>query len=104
MKKVIWQFPNSDMKQDFPRWFELTEKCIMVNLKRDVWNVLNHDVEAIRSRPPPNVDGSNWELQIKFWLDSKNAARAAKNSQNMAQNTIFCHQGSHSLAAIEISK
>ncbi|GJV97295.1 hypothetical protein Tco_1548872 [Tanacetum coccineum] len=47
------------------------------NLNRDYWNVLDRDVEAIRSRPPPNVEQSEWDAQIKFWVDQKNAARAA---------------------------
>nr|GEU75123.1 hypothetical protein [Tanacetum cinerariifolium] len=41
------------------------------NLKRNYWN-------------------SDWDKHIEFWLDTKRAARAAKNAKNMAQNIIFC--------------
>ncbi|GJU89915.1 hypothetical protein Tco_1302338 [Tanacetum coccineum] len=45
-----------------------------------------HDVEGIRSRPPPNIKQSDWDKQIDFWLDPKNAARAAQNAQNQAKS------------------
>ncbi|GKA60817.1 hypothetical protein Tco_0760224 [Tanacetum coccineum] len=70
-----------------PRWTD-TEKGVEQyfakryadnkhNLKRDYWNVKvgeTRDVEAIRSQPSLNVEPSDWEAHIIFWLDLKNAA------------------------------
>nr|GEV14155.1 hypothetical protein [Tanacetum cinerariifolium] len=73
------------------------------NLKRDYWNVKpgeTHDVEAIRSRPPPSVEQSEWDKPIKFWLDPKHVTRAAKDVENRARDTIFCCYGCRSLAVL----
>nr|GEW98625.1 hypothetical protein [Tanacetum cinerariifolium] len=49
-------------------------------------------------KPPPSVEQSDSNEQIKFWLDPKHVHRAAINAQNMTQNTIFNRHGSSSLA------
>ncbi|GKB11489.1 hypothetical protein Tco_0845412 [Tanacetum coccineum] len=35
-----------------------------------------YDVEGIRSRRPANISQADWEAQLAFWLDPKNAARS----------------------------
>ncbi|GKA24623.1 hypothetical protein Tco_0710656 [Tanacetum coccineum] len=50
---------------------------------RDYWKVKageTRDVEAIRSRPPPNIEQTDLEVQIAFWLNPKNTARAVANA------------------------
>ncbi|GJV20618.1 hypothetical protein Tco_1369638 [Tanacetum coccineum] len=58
------------------------------------------DVEGIRSRPPPNIKQPDWDKQVDYWLDAKNAARALQNAQNQTKSKVFCRQGSWSLAVI----
>ncbi|GJS60186.1 zinc finger, PHD-type containing protein [Tanacetum coccineum] len=53
-----------------------------------------------KARHPTNIEQTGWDKQIAFWLDPKNAARAAQNSKNRARNTVFCWQGSRSLAVL----
>nr|GEY14143.1 SRP72 RNA-binding domain-containing protein [Tanacetum cinerariifolium] len=49
-------------------------------------------------KPPPSVEQSDSNEQIKFWLDLKHVHRTAINAKNMTQNTIFNRHGSCSLA------
>ncbi|GKE42741.1 hypothetical protein Tco_1470025 [Tanacetum coccineum] len=55
------------------------------------------DVDTIRRESPSNVEQSDEEAQINFWLDPKRAHRAAVNDHR-TQNTIFTSHGSRSLA------
>ncbi|GJV26134.1 hypothetical protein Tco_1378829 [Tanacetum coccineum] len=41
-----------------------------------------YDMERIRSRRPKNISQADWDTQLAFWLDPKNAARCAQNAQN----------------------
>nr|GEX66456.1 hypothetical protein [Tanacetum cinerariifolium] len=72
-------------------------------LKQKHW-VLNsngtRDVEGIRSRRPANISLEDWDSQIAFWSDPKNAARAAQNARNRAKSMVICWQGSPSLAVL----
>ncbi|GJY54338.1 hypothetical protein Tco_0446002 [Tanacetum coccineum] len=45
-----------------------------------------YDVEGIRSRRPANISMADWDAQIDFWSDPKNAARCVQNSQNRAKS------------------
>ncbi|GJZ68763.1 hypothetical protein Tco_0632313 [Tanacetum coccineum] len=56
------------------------------------------DVAGIRSQPPPNIKKPDWDTQIDYWLDPKNATQALKNAKNQAKSKVFCRQGSRSLA------
>ncbi|GKC34899.1 ankyrin repeat-containing protein [Tanacetum coccineum] len=72
-------------------------------LKKRHWSVgpgETRDVENNRSKPRPNVPQAQWDMQIDYWLDPKHAARAAQNAQNRARSTVFCLQGSRSLAIL----
>ncbi|GJW52341.1 hypothetical protein Tco_0093692 [Tanacetum coccineum] len=42
----------------------------------------------------------DWDKQIDYWLDAKNAARALQNAQNQAKSKVFCRKGSWSLVVI----
>nr|GEW41993.1 hypothetical protein [Tanacetum cinerariifolium] len=46
------------------------------------------DVEGIRSRPPPNIKQLNWDKQIDYWLDAKNATRAFQNAPGKEQGLL----------------
>ncbi|GJU31625.1 hypothetical protein Tco_1175214 [Tanacetum coccineum] len=59
-----------------------------------------YDEEHIRSRRPANTSQEDWDSQIAFWSDPKNAARCAQNKLNQAKSTVICRQGSRSLAAL----
>ncbi|GJU26861.1 hypothetical protein Tco_1165482 [Tanacetum coccineum] len=73
-------------------------------LKADYW-VANpedetYNVEHVRSRRPTNTSQADWDAQITFWSDPKNAARCAQNKLNQANSTVICRQGSRSLVAL----
>nr|GEU58570.1 hypothetical protein [Tanacetum cinerariifolium] len=73
-------------------------------LKAKHWTVGpdgTREVAAIRSRPPTNVKQADWDTQIDYWLDPKNAVGAAQNAQNQAKSKVFCRQGSRSLAVLQ---
>ncbi|GKA51673.1 hypothetical protein Tco_0744869 [Tanacetum coccineum] len=65
----------------------------------DEWGP-TRDVEGIISRPPPNIKQLDWNKQIDYWVDAKNAARALQNAQNQAKSKVFCRQGSRSRVVI----
>ncbi|GJT24081.1 hypothetical protein Tco_0894018 [Tanacetum coccineum] len=44
--------------------------------------------------------GAIGNIRIAFWLDPKNAARAAQNARNRAKSAFICWQGSRSLAVL----
>nr|GEU97462.1 hypothetical protein [Tanacetum cinerariifolium]GEU97463.1 hypothetical protein [Tanacetum cinerariifolium] len=92
-----------DIEKGIEQYFAMRYSDIKHNLKRDYWNVKAGEtrvVETIRNRTPPNVDHSDWDVHITFWLDPKHAGRAAKNGENRARNTIFSRQGSRSLVVL----
>ncbi|GKG24235.1 hypothetical protein Tco_0392271 [Tanacetum coccineum] len=89
-----------DIELDIEAYFAKRYGDNKYNLKRDYWTVKageTRDVDAIRCRPPLNVEQSYWEANITFWLDLKNVARAATNAQNKARSTTFSRHGSRSL-------
>nr|GEV75242.1 hypothetical protein [Tanacetum cinerariifolium] len=43
---------------------------------------------------------ADWEAQLAFWLDPKNAAWCAQNARNQAKSTIICQQRSRSLVVL----
>ncbi|GKB31093.1 arginyl-tRNA synthetase, class Ic [Tanacetum coccineum] len=59
-----------------------------------------YDEEHIRSRHSANTSQEDWDSQIAFWSDPKNAARCAQNKLNQAKSTVICRQGSRSLASL----
>ncbi|GKD19499.1 retrotransposon protein, putative, ty3-gypsy subclass [Tanacetum coccineum] len=73
-----------------------------MSLEKGHWvvNPKGLDVEVIRSRRPANISQADWDAQIRFWLDPKNASRATQNRLNRAKSTVICRQGSRSLAAL----
>ncbi|GKA44548.1 hypothetical protein Tco_0737272 [Tanacetum coccineum] len=60
-----------------------------------------YDVEGIRSRRPTNISQADWDAQLAFWLDPKNAARCAQNAQNQEKSMVVCRQGTRSLAVLQ---
>ncbi|GJU79754.1 RNA-directed DNA polymerase, eukaryota [Tanacetum coccineum] len=60
-------------------------------LKKEHWVLKpdeTRDVEGIRSRRPANITLADWDKQIDFWLDPRNAARALQNAQNWAKSKM----------------
>ncbi|GJX00636.1 hypothetical protein Tco_0184549 [Tanacetum coccineum] len=100
MRSPRWPDIEKGIEQYFvKRYFDKKH-----NLKRDYWNVKageTCDAEAIRSRPPPNMERSDWEAHITFWLDLKHASKAAENAKNRARKTIFSCQGSRLLDVLQ---
>ncbi|GJU68256.1 F-box domain containing protein [Tanacetum coccineum] len=60
-----------------------------------------YDMEGIRSQHPANISVADWDAQIAFWSDPKNAARCAQNARNRAKSTVICRQRSRSLAVLK---
>ncbi|GKB37505.1 probable flavin-containing monooxygenase 1 [Tanacetum coccineum] len=54
----------------------------------------------IRLSLPSHISEVNWDVQIAFWNDPKNRARATQNKQNRAKSKVVCRQGSRSIAAL----
>ncbi|GJW51095.1 hypothetical protein Tco_0092446 [Tanacetum coccineum] len=75
----------SDIEFNIEAYFAKRYGDNKYNLKIVYWTVKaseTRDVDAIRNRPPPNMEQSDWEAQITCWIDPKNVARAATNAQN----------------------
>nr|GEZ61151.1 hypothetical protein [Tanacetum cinerariifolium] len=99
MSSSRWTDIEKGIEQHFAKRYSNNKH----NLKRDYWNVKpgeTRDVEAIRSRPPPSVEQSDWDKPIKFWLDPKHVTRVAKDVENRARDTIFCCYGCRSLSVL----
>ncbi|GJU93074.1 hypothetical protein Tco_1317830 [Tanacetum coccineum] len=47
-----------------------------------------------------NPETGTYDVEIAFWNDPRNQARAAQNCQNRAKSTVVCRQGSRSLARL----
>nr|GEX81825.1 ARID DNA-binding domain-containing protein [Tanacetum cinerariifolium] len=62
--------------------------------------VVRRAEDDITSKPPSNVPQAQWDMQVDYWLDPKHATRAAQKAQNQAWSTVFCWQGSRSLAIL----
>ncbi|GKD38314.1 hypothetical protein Tco_1258521 [Tanacetum coccineum] len=59
-----------------------------------------YDLERVRLSRPSHIFEVNWDVQIAFWNDPKNRARATQNKQNQAKSKVICRQGSRSITAL----
>ena len=57
-------------------------------------------IEEIRRNPPPNMEQSDWDEYLKFYMKEANLHRAAVNKENRKKNKVISRHGSKSLAAI----
>ncbi|GJX83217.1 hypothetical protein Tco_0332698 [Tanacetum coccineum] len=74
IRKIFREFPMY-----YPSWNKIKEEK-----KAGVLGILRAD----------------WDTQIDYWLDTKNAARGLQNAQNRAKSKVFCRKGSRSLAVL----
>nr|GEY63278.1 hypothetical protein [Tanacetum cinerariifolium] len=73
---TCWSDSVNELVKEFPMYYsswpdiEKSKKAhIKRRLMRDYWNVKPskiRDVEAVRSRPPLNMEQSNWDKNIEF--------------------------------------
>ncbi|GKD85293.1 hypothetical protein Tco_1356447, partial [Tanacetum coccineum] len=85
MQSKLWQKIQKGVEQHLAKVYVNNKS----SLKKEHW-VLSpdgtYDVEGIRSRPPPNIKQPDWNMQIDYWLDLKNASRALQNAQKRAKS------------------
>ncbi|GJX89681.1 hypothetical protein Tco_0341695, partial [Tanacetum coccineum] len=97
---ALWSNLIGEIVREFPMHYPSWHK-IKPEKKAGVMGTLRtRDVEGIISRPPPNIKQLDWNKQIDYWVDAKNAARALQNAQNQAKSKVFCRQGSRSRVVI----
>nr|GEX43586.1 callose synthase 3-like [Tanacetum cinerariifolium] len=61
----------------------------------------SYDLERIRCGHPSHISEPDWDVQLAFWNDPENLARAAQNKQNQATSKVVCRQGSRSIVALQ---
>nr|GEY07389.1 hypothetical protein [Tanacetum cinerariifolium] len=54
----------------------------------------SYDLERIKHGRPSHISKADWDVQLAFWNDPKNLARAAQNKQNRAKSKVVYRQGS----------
>ncbi|GJS73974.1 hypothetical protein Tco_0706815 [Tanacetum coccineum] len=99
MQSPLWQKISNGIEQHLAKIYTENKS----SLKQEHWVLKpdgTRDVKGIRSRRPANITPTDWDQQIAFWQDSKNATRAAQNARNRAKSKVICRQGSRSLAVL----
>nr|GEV24970.1 hypothetical protein [Tanacetum cinerariifolium] len=82
-----------------------TQFDLTPHMQSDLWpNQKGHRPTFGQDLHQKQVDAKgralDWDAQLAFWLDLKNAARHAQNARNRAKSTVICRQGSRSLAIL----